>query len=582
MVQWARSPGVRRASDDTSSPLSAMRPSIQHACLLFVTASSIAAAARSQTITPLVLEGDLVGGVGAVTTIDNLTIANGTQWIVEADTDNANTDADGCLIKNGVLFLREGQSLATPVGATLDSFDALTLNANGNSGWNFFLANTGGINDDSGIYFDATLVIQEGTLSTASGFSPNTPYIGFFETKFNASNQILVLASIDDPGIATTVDRALVVVQVNGTGGLISETVLAKEGDFLSGQSVDVADFGTGPHAFDFNASGDVLFIADLNGAAATDGAIYLNNVLLAQEGSPSPVAGRNWLSLSTSQRVALNDNGDTVHTGQLDGSTSDDLVIIKNGALFRQEGQSLPAFAPFLLTGFGSGPLDIDANGNVLWFGDWDDPNTAQDTGLFLNDTLLVQEGVTQINGQTLMSLSGVQDGYAISDDGTTIVFEGQLTGGVQGAFLVDLGCPQPSVYCAALISSSGCLPSMSASGTASLASPAGFTVSGNNIETTQNGLLFFGTTGQNNVPFFGGTLCVAPTLYRLGIKNSGGGASCTGSMSYTLAEFLAEPSGGPLLVAGQVVNCQIWYRDPPAPQTVGLTDGLEFTVCP
>ncbi len=141
---------------------------------------------------------------------------------------------------------------------------------------------------------------------------------------------------------------------------------------------------------------------------------------------------------------------------------------------------------------------------------------------------------------------------------------------------------CPTPTSYCTALASSNGCVPAMGSSGTASLANPAGFAATASQIETGQNGLLFFGTTGQNSAPFFGGTLCVSGTLYRLAVKNAGGASACSGSYSYTLAEFLAEPSGGPLLVAGAVVDCQVWFRDPPAAQTVGLSNGLEFTVCP
>ncbi len=145
------------------------------------------------------------------------------------------------------------------------------------------------------------------------------------------------------------------------------------------------------------------------------------------------------------------------------------------------------------------------------------------------------------------------------------------------------NCGCTgSTSSYCVSLISSSGCTPSIGSAGTPSLANPSGFTVTGSNLEATQNGLLFYGVSGQNNVPFFGGTLCVAPTLYRLTVKNSGGAGSCTGSMGYTLAEYLAEPTGGPLLIAGQVVDSQIWFRDPIAAQTVGLTNGHEFTVCP
>ena len=142
--------------------------------------------------------------------------------------------------------------------------------------------------------------------------------------------------------------------------------------------------------------------------------------------------------------------------------------------------------------------------------------------------------------------------------------------------------GCPTPANYCSALVSSSGCMPSISSNGVASLANPAGFGVSGLNLEDNKNGLIFFGTTGQNNAPFFGGTLCVLAPLYRLPVQNSGGTGSCTGSSANTLIDYLNHPSGGSALVAGTVVRSQVWFRDPLAAFTVGLSNGLEFTICP
>jgi len=32
----------------------------------------------------------------------------------------------------------------------------------------------------------------------------------------------------------------------------------------------------------------------------------------------------------------------------------------------------------------------------------------------------------------------------------------------------------------------------------------------------------------------------------------------------------------------AGQVVTTQCWFRDPPAPGTTNLSDGLQFTTVP
>jgi hypothetical protein len=132
-----------------------------------------------------------------------------------------------------------------------------------------------------------------------------------------------------------------------------------------------------------------------------------------------------------------LNNNFEYVFSGSLQGDSTSNLLIVKNGAKFRQEGDSVPGLPAFKFTSFGSGPIDLADTGDVLWYGDWDDAATDFDTGLFLNDELIVQEGVTTIGGVIVDSLSGVQDGYFISDDGRFIIFEATLVDGTNGAFL-------------------------------------------------------------------------------------------------------------------------------------------------
>lgn len=380
-----------------------------------------------------------MSGVGSVTTISNFAVNDAGDWLVEVDTDNADQDTDAAVLANGALHLREGQPLSEPTGATLDSFDAITLNEAGDSGWNFFLDGTSGLSDDSGIYLNTDLLVQEGDVSTASGLSPGTPYTGFFETKINDPGAVLVMASVDDPAIASSTDRALVILFDDGTNPLV-ELLVAAEGDVLPGQSDAVADFETGPHNFAFNDLGDVMFIADLDGPLATDHAVYIGDALKAQEGSPSPVSGRSWSSLSLAE-VDLNDACDWVISGSLDGDPATNLLIERNGVKFRQEGDSLPAIAPFSLTSFGSGPVLIANSGEVLWYGVWDDPDADVDTGLFIDDQLLVQEGVTTIGGVAVDTLRGIQDGYSISPNGRYVVFEAVLQDGTEGAYMIDRG---------------------------------------------------------------------------------------------------------------------------------------------
>jgi hypothetical protein len=404
---------------------------------LAITASAVPASA--QTITTLVQEGDVLPGVGNVTLINNLALNNSGQWVVEVDTDAATT-ADALLLKNGSVFMREGDVIP---GATLSSFDDISLNGFGNFGGNLFLANTGGTGNDSGCFYNTSMSIQEGFVSTAPQFSANTPYIGFFGVKLDDNNLMTIMASVDDPLIATTVDRAIVKAQLNGSGGLVSETVLVKEGDTLPGHDQAAADFGTGPHNWAVNNAGQVLYVYDGAGDTLTDMAIYRDTTLIAREGSLSPVAARNWNSLSGS-RLDLNSAGDHVYTGTLTGDTLTDAIIIKNGAKFMQEGDTLPAIGGvFTFTSFGTGPVELDDIGGVLWFGDWNDPDTTRDTGLFYNNQLLVQEGVTQIGGITVLTLSGVQDGYHLSENGQFVIFEATLTGGINGAYMIAI--PEP-----------------------------------------------------------------------------------------------------------------------------------------
>lgn len=392
------------------------------------------------TFTPLLVEGQSIPGVGLVTLINNVAINNAGQWVVECDTDDPNPDTDNVLVRNGAPYLREGDALVAPAGTTINSFDAITLNNAGLSGWNFFLGNapTGA---DSGLFLGEALVLQESTFSTAPQLSPDTPYIGFFEVKISDDNELMVMASIDDPAIPSTVDRALLRIAVNPDGGIVSESVLAKEGDVLPDQSEPIFDFLTGPHNFAFNNAGQTMYVADLTGDTAADMAIYIDLTRVAQEGQPAPVAGRNWAGLGSTS-VDVNDIGQYVHNGALDGDLDSNAIIVKTGgAIVRQEGDP---YGSAVFTGFGTAPVLINNQGRVLWYGAWSDPDTTRNEGLFLDDELIVLEGFTTIDGIVVQTIRSGQDAFAMSDSGRFIVFEAVLADGREGAFQITLSyCP-------------------------------------------------------------------------------------------------------------------------------------------
>lgn len=395
-------------------------------------------------ITPLVVEGDDIAGVGQVSTISGFAINDNGDWLVEADTNNPNTDIDSVLLSGNGIELQEGQELPLIAPIALDSFDSITINNSGNGGFNHFLDFTpNGNDDDSGVFFNDLIKVQEGMISAAPEFTPGTPYIGFFDVKINDQDNLLVTASIDDPEINSTVDRALVLLEIGHPGAAPNEVVLVKEGDFLPGQTEAVQDFGTGPHETAFNNLGEVMFGVDFEGDSAFDAGVYIGDVLIAQEGFASPIEGRNWATL-TSTELDLNDLGGYVFTGSLDGDSASNLAIVTHEGKFRQEGDAAPG--GFVFTSFGSGPVHIANNGSVLWYGDWDDPNTDIDTGLFLNDDLIIQEGVTIIDGSLVDTVRGIVDGYHLSDSGQYAIVEVVLDDGRELAALIDFGGDEPT----------------------------------------------------------------------------------------------------------------------------------------
>jgi hypothetical protein len=148
--------------------------------------------------------------------------------------------------------------------------------------------------------------------------------------------------------------------------------------------------------------------------------------------------------------------------------------------------------------------------------------------------------------------------------------------------AAIEQLGCSQHSVYCTAKTTSSGCSPSIGDAGAPSVSHPSGYTFTTAALEPQKSGLTFFGVSGRVASPYQGGTMCVAAPRMRLAIRNTGGSASCSGAIVYTLADLLANASGGAAIVPGVLVDCQTWTRDPGDAHKSSFSNALEFRACP
>jgi hypothetical protein len=150
-----------------------------------------------------------------------------------------------------------------------------------------------------------------------------------------------------------------------------------------------------------------------------------------------------------------------------------------------------------------------------------------------------------------------------------------------------------QPSErYCMAKLNSIGCLPTIASSGWPSATIGSGFTIYVANVRNSKVGLFLYGINGRIQVPFQGGTLCVAPPIKRTAQINSGGAplptADCSGLYTLDFNAFAVGALGGSphaaLQTPGSVIDVQAWGRDPgfSAPNNTTLSDGLEYYVLP
>jgi hypothetical protein len=148
--------------------------------------------------------------------------------------------------------------------------------------------------------------------------------------------------------------------------------------------------------------------------------------------------------------------------------------------------------------------------------------------------------------------------------------------------------GCGQVTPYCTAGTTSNGCAALISSVGTPSATATSGFTLFVSGVDGQRQGILFYGVSGQQALQWATGStsyLCVKPPVQRMGVQSSGGTLfQCDGMLSIDWNAFrAANPSAlGNPFVAGQSINAQAWFRDPPSSKTTSLSDALRFVTCP
>lgn len=244
--------------------------------------------------------------------------------------------------------------------------------------------------------------------------------------------------------------------------------------------------------------------------------------------------------------------------------------------------------------TNFWSYFPSISADGNRIVF----DSNASNLVPGDTNGTrdVFLHERSTGTTTRLSVDSGGVQGSKtatlpAISPAGDFVVFETASPSLVPGdaGTLADVfvrsltsSCAAMASYCTAKLNSSGCTPSLAASGAPLLSGPDAFRITAVNVIVGKVGILLWSHTSSAQ-PFLGGTLCLAAPIKRMSgqLALDGGLAlACSGTYSFEFDQAYASAQG---LAPGQTIFAQVWSRDPgfAAPQNVGLTNALQFTLC-
>lgn len=397
---------------------------------------ALAPALSAQTFTTIVKAGDTISGVGTAMTIYGLAVDDSGHVLVNVLTDNPNPNINGVVIdETGAVVFSEGQSVSQPPGATVLSYTGGAFYVSGSGIPALWLSLVGSGAIDRGLYYGRSLTpaVIEAQPCIAPQLPSGSSYFLMLPPRVNNSNHLFFHSVIDDPNVAgfNNIDALMKVDPIGG-----AEIALFKDGDILPGHSFPILSFEWGSLAV--NDSGQVMYGVGTAADANVNRLLYIDNTLIAQKSTMSPF-GSFYLNLATSTLdLDLNNNGEYVFSCLLNDIFSEYGIVV-NGQAFVQKNDTLPAIAPFKIEHV-SQPIYIGDDGRILWGATWLTPGAVQRRGLFVDYTLLVEQGSTVLEGQVVTELTLLDHSFTASPSGQYLLFQAKLANIGDAAFLINL----------------------------------------------------------------------------------------------------------------------------------------------
>ncbi|NUP96501.1 MAG: hypothetical protein HUU28_10100 [Planctomycetaceae bacterium] len=174
------------------------------------------------------------------------------------------------------------------------------------------------------------------------------------------------------------------------------------------------------------------------------------------------------------------------------------------------------------------------------------------------------------------------------VSGNWTLTIYD--WAGGDVGALgdwsLCFAGSAGPVAYCTAGTTTNGCTADIAASANPSASAANACNITVTDVEGQKSGLIFYSISGQLSLAWNATSfLCVKAPTQRSTTQTSGGTVgACDGVLSLDWNAFqAANPTAlGNPFSAGNKVQVQAWFRDPPAGKATNLSNAIEMTYAP
>ena len=356
--------------------------------------------------------------------------------------------------------------------------------------------------------------------------------------------------------------------------GTVSVLLGNGAGGFAPGANASVGNYPT------------CVAIADVNGDGKLD-VVTANSG--GNPGTATVLLGDGNGGFSSSTPVVAGLGARSVAIGDVNGDGAPDLAVA-NG-----QGNTIS-----ILLGNGAGSFALAANyeastvpaGVALADVNGDGKPDLLSAAYYTNNvSLRLGNGLGVFGAKTTFAVGRHPTALALGDldgDGKLDVATADSNTATVTVLINQRHLPAPTAYCTAGTTTHGCAAVLSGSGVPSASASSGFALTATQVEGQKSGLIFYGVSGREALPWSPTStsyLCVRPPTQRSAFTNPGGTIGlCDGVFVLDFNQYRYEhPSAlGQPMLAGQVIDAQAWFRDPPASKTTNLSAGLEFTLAP